>query len=187
MTVPEFPAILGELEGVLREIEETKVLALEERISTASRIYAAGAGRTGFVMRAFAMRLMHLGLEVHVVGEVTTPAIEGDDLLIIGSGSGETPSLVAMARRAREIGAGLALLTTRPASSIGQLAQVLLPLDAPTPKAARPEAGARSSIQPMGSLFEQALFILLDAVVLRLARERGASFEEMFGRHANLE
>lgn len=188
MSANDLDVIVGELSGVLQAVDAGALRKLEERIAASSRVYVAGAGRTGLMVRAFAMRLMHLGLDVHVVGEVTTPAMRAGDLLLIGSGSGETGALCAVARRARSLGGTLALLTIVPSSTIGKLADVVVRLEAPSPKAALPLGGShRSSVQPMGSLFEQALLLVLDALVVRLARARGASYEEMFARHANLE
>lgn len=188
MSVKEISAVLGELGGVLARVDEAALRALEERVAGARRVFVAGAGRSGLMMRAFAMRLMHLGLEAHVVGDATTPSIQAGDLLVVGSGSGETESLRGMARRAREAGAALALLTTVPSSTIGGLADTVVRFDAPSPKAARvPGVAPPPSVQPMGSLFEQALLLSLDTVVLRLATARGASSEQMFERHANLE
>lgn len=188
MSVQDLSAVVAELGGVLQDVDEASVRALEEEIGRAARVYVAGAGRSGLMMRAFAMRLMHLGLRVHVVGDVTTPAIEAGDLLVIGSGSGETESLRAMANKARKLGAALALVTIVPTSSIARLAGTIVRLDAPSPKAAPvPGTVTRTSIQIMGTLFEQALLVLLDTVVLRLARSRRLSPEKLFEIHANLE
>lgn len=188
MSAKELTAVVGELGDVLQGVEDAALRGLEERLTVARRIFVAGAGRSGLMMRAFAMRLMHLGLRVHVIGEVTTPSIEAGDLLVIGSGSGETESLCTMARRARHLGAGLALVTIAASSTLARLADTVVRLDAPSPKVV-PAAGAtaRASIQPLGSLFEQALLLVLDTVVLRLAAARGTSSDEMFTRHANLE
>jgi len=110
------------------------------------------------------------------------------DLLLIGSGSGETESLCAVGRKAKALGGILAVVTIVPFSTLGQLAEVLVRVDAPSPKAAA-QAGAqrRRSVQPMGALFEQTMLLLLDAVVMRLAAARGTSPDELFARHANLE
>jgi 6-phospho-3-hexuloisomerase len=189
MSSTDLETVLGELHGVLQAVDVGAMRALEERIAAARRVYVAGAGRTGLMVRAFAMRLMHLGLQVHVVGNVTTPAFEAGDVLVIGSGSGETGSLRVIAQRAKALGGTLVVVTIVPTSTIGQMADVVVRLDAPSPKAAPPSGGPlpRASAQPMGSLFEQALLLLLDSVVMRLARARGASSDEMFTRHANLE
>lgn len=180
--------VLDELAKALTAVDDAAVDALASEIDKASSIFVAGAGRSGLAMRAFAMRLMHLGRQVYVVGETTTPGITERDLLIIGSGSGATQSLVAIASRARnEFGAPIALLTIYPQSAIGQLAQVLVTIEAPTTKVAAAGARAATSIQPMGALFEQALFILLDIVILKLMDRAGEASTTMFKRHANLE
>ncbi|MNR06790.1 3-hexulose-6-phosphate isomerase [compost metagenome] len=136
------------------------------------------------MLRAFAMRLMHMGLQVSVVGEAVTPGIGKEDLLIIGSGSGETKSLVSMAAKATSIGASIALITTNPESAIGRSANLLVRIAA----AAKEEADrASSTIQPMGSLYEQTVLLLLDAVVLRLMDRLEIEPSFMLGMHANLE
>jgi 6-phospho-3-hexuloisomerase len=181
-------AVVAELAGLLDGVDESAVQALERKLVSARRVYVAGAGRSGLVMRAFAMRLMHLGLAVHVVGDATTPALEPADLLVIGSGSGETAGLQATARTARGLGAGVALLTIVPGSTIGRLADPVVVLRAPSPKAAAvPGLPPASSIQPMGSLFEQGLLLVLDIVVMRMAAGSGVDHGQMFRRHANLE
>ena len=126
-----------------------------------------------------------MGLQTYVVGETTTPAIAEGDLLLIGSGSGETESLLAMARRAKILGVDVALVTVHPGSSIGALAELVVRVPATTPKSSKPSAAA--SIQPKGSLFEQVLFLVCESVVLRLMEIRGIDAEGMFIRHANLE
>jgi len=131
------------------------------------------------------MRLMHMGFQVHVAGDVTTPAIRGGDLLVIGSGSGETSGLVSMAAKARSVGATTAILTGFPNSSLGSIADSVVRIPAPTPKSGSESSIA--SIQPMGSLFEQSLLVVLDATIMRLMEKKNVDSAEMFSRHANLE
>ncbi|PIO99324.1 3-hexulose-6-phosphate isomerase [uncultured Pleomorphomonas sp.] len=178
-------AILEELRAVLSKVSPDEVSAFAGDLLAARRIFVAGAGRSGLAGRAFAMRLMHFGLDAFVIGEIATPAYSGDDLLVVCSGSGETGSLVSIADKARRIGGKIALVTIVPDSTIGKLADRRLVLPAPSPKAKAGD-GVRS-IQPMGSLFEQALLLLLDAVILELMARRGATSDGMFTRHANLE
>jgi 6-phospho-3-hexuloisomerase len=136
-------------------------------------------------MRAFAMRLMHLGLQAYVVDEVTTPGIASGDLLLIGSGSGKTASLVQYTRRAKDLGARVGLITADSRSEIATLADLVVEISAPTPKSDR--LSTRSSLQPMGSLFEQSLGILLDVLILVVMETEGVDAGQMFARHANLE
>lgn len=177
--------IMGELEIALRAVDEDHAASLVGRMMAAERLFLAGQGRSGLVMRAFAMRLMHLGLQSHFVGDVTTPGIAGGDLLILGSGSGRTASLREHAHTANRLGAGVVLITADPKSPIAAQAGLIVVIPAPTPKAGPAFRGR--SIQPMGSLFEQALGLLCDLLVLDLMDRIPVSAEAMFSRHANLE
>ena len=136
-------------------------------------------------MKGFAMRLMHMGFDTYVVGETVTPSITDKDVLLIGSGSGSTSSLVVSANKADAIGATICLITIDENSQIAQVAEVVLTIPAPSPKINR-DLGFRS-VQPMGSLFEQSLLLTLDATVLLMMRKTEKIPESMFTRHANLE
>jgi 6-phospho-3-hexuloisomerase len=178
--------IMGELQACLGGIALGEVEALMTALEGAPRVFTAGAGRSGLAMRAFAMRLMHLGITVYVVGDTTTTGIAAGDLLVIGSGSGSTASLLAAATKAKQLGAKVALVTIVPASPIGQMSDVLVRIPAPSPKAAV-TANTVTSAQPMGALFEQCLWLLGDGIIMRLMARRSMTSEAMFKRHANLE
>jgi 6-phospho-3-hexuloisomerase len=178
--------ITTDISTCLRSISPSQVQGALEAIDGAQRLYVAGVGRSGFAMRAFAMRLMHLGRRVHFVGDVTTPGIGEGDLLIIGSGSGSTESLQVMARKAKSLGAEVVLITIDASSPIAAVARHLIRIPAPSPKAAD-ISGQVDSVQPMGSLFEQCLLLLSDIIILLLMDRQRISPEEMFARHANLE
>ncbi|WP_274653198.1 6-phospho-3-hexuloisomerase [Paenibacillus humicola] len=176
--------ILDELKRVLLAVSGEEAERLAASIGAAEAVFVAGAGRSGLMMRAFAMRLMHMGVCVHIAGDTVAPALKPSGLLLIGSGSGETKSLAAMAAKAKQLGAGVALVTTMPDSAIGRLADTVVRIPAVAKDAAD---RAEISIQPMGSLFEQALLLLLDGVVLRLMELKGVAAPDMAARHANLE
>jgi 6-phospho-3-hexuloisomerase len=177
--------IVQELGRTLGAISPEDGEALVDAILASRKVFVAGAGRSGFMVRAFAMRLMHLGFDSFVVGETVTPNLEKGDLLVIGSGSGETGSLVSMAGKAKKLEAGLALVTIFSKSSIARLADLVVRIPAPTAKS-EVETGF-ASMQPMGSLFEQSLLLFLDSVIVRLMERRGKDSRTMFMRHANLE
>lgn len=176
-------AILSELSANRAALDDESLAGLVEEVLAAGHVFLAGAGRSGIASAGFANRLLHLGKSVSLVGEITAPHSRAGDLLIIGSGSGATSSLVALARKAQAAGVRIALLTTDPASEIGQLANVVVTL----PGASKSDAGARASIQPMGSAFEQLAFLTYDAVVLELMSRLGETSETMYRRHADLE
>ena len=177
--------MIQELEKTLAHIEPGQAEKLVHAILQVDKIFVAGAGRSGLMVKAFAMRLMHMGSDVYVVGETTTPNLTANDMLIIASGSGATGSLVVMARKAKTLGAQLALVTIDQHSIIGELADIVLAIPAPSPKVQR-ETDFHS-IQPMGSLFEQSLLLSLESIILMLMERQKKTSDMMFTRHANLE
>ena len=177
--------VLKELTRSLHSIDADQVRELARAVLKADRVFMAGRGRSGLHMRAFAMRLMHLGLRAFVVGDVTTPAIGVGDLLIIGSGSGRTASLIGHSDRASELGARVALITGTRGSQIEPNADIVVRILAPSPKTEAVTSVV--SVQPMANLFEQSMGLLLDMLVMQLMEEMGKNADEMFTRHANLE
>lgn len=176
--------VIKELQLVPQLISDAESEQLIHSITAANKVFVAGAGRSGFMIRSLAMRLMHMGIQAYVVGETVTPGLGKGDLLIIGSGSGETKSLISMAEKAKKLGASMALLTTSLESTIGKLADTIIKLPG-APK--DPSNKDYQTIQPMGSLFEQMLLLYGDALVLKTMELRKLTSESMFGQHANLE
>lgn len=177
--------IINELTELLDRLAHEPVSGLLELVLESPAVFMAGAGRSGLLLRCAAMRLMHLGIKVHLVGDTLAPPIRAGDLLLLASGSGETASLVAAAEKAANLKASVALVTANPSSSLSRLADVAVILGAPTPKAE--VESPIVSLQPMGSLFEQGMFLFFEALVMELMRRGGITSQEMFKRHANLE
>lgn len=178
--------LLDELGRALRSVDSAAVAQARLLIRGARRIFVAGKGRSGLQMEAFAMRLMHLGLSAHVVGETTTPGIAPGDLLVIGSGSGRTPSLISYAQQADALRVPVVLITAAAESPLHPFATQTVRIAAPTPKLDNDQA-FQNSMLPMGSLFELALILLLDLIILMLMSDLGQDSSQMFSRHANLE
>ncbi|MEZ4670246.1 MAG: 6-phospho-3-hexuloisomerase [Anaerolineae bacterium] len=178
-------AVLDEVAFALHSVSDTQVATLRLAIHDASRVFIAGKGRSGLLARAFALRLMHLGLTIHVVDEVTTPAIMQGDLLILISGSGETASILQYSAQARSHGAKVALITAFPNSSIAQRSDIVVHIPAPSVKA--DVVNEVTSFQPMANMFEQSLMLLLDVITLQLMSDLGLTQEQLAARHANLE
>jgi len=176
--------IFKEVVKVLEQVRATDIDPVVEQLLKARRIYVAGGGRSGLMARAFAMRLMQLGLMTYVVGETTTPAVGAGDVLLVCSGSGETQVTVLVSRVAKDVGAHVIAITANRDSPIAKIADTTLVLEAPHKGA--PGDGTRS-IQYAGSLFEQSLLILTDAIALEVARALGKTDTELRQRHANLE
>jgi 6-phospho-3-hexuloisomerase len=175
----------GELGGVLRLLTAEMAEILIREVQTAPRIFGCASGRSGFIMRGFLMRLMHLGFNVFFVGETITPRIRPHDLLIVMSGSGETAQPREMQRRANTVGARTLALTAHRESTIGREAQVVINIPGTTKLTLAQET---TSVQCPGSLFEQATFLFLEAVVLILyQRRQGRDRDEVLERHTDLE
>lgn len=179
--------ILDELEEGAKCIEEEQVERFADAILAANKLFVAGAGRSGCAARAFSNRLMHLGFSVYYVGDSTTPAIHEGDLLVIGSGSGTTASLVAMAHKAREQNADIITVTISPENTIGQMSKAYIKLPGTTRLLAAEGGEAAESAQPVGSMFEQLSWLTYDSVVMILKQRTHQSNGDLIARHANLE
>ena len=135
-------------------------------------------------MKGFTMRLEQAGYEAYWIGDTNTPAAGKGDLLILGSGSGETETLKVYAKKAKELQIPIIVFTTCRESSLHADAAVAVVIHA---DAKFKEDTEKKSVQPMGSLFEEALFISLEALVIQLMEKRGISEKELKKRHANFE
>lgn len=182
-----FLKILDDIRQMADRLDYQEVINLAEAIKSHKRIFIGGAGRSLFMMQSLAMRLMQIGFTSFVIGETTTPSIQKGDLLIVGSGSGDTKTLIPMSQKAKQVGADLALITIYPESSLGQMADLILTLAAPTAK--NPSSYSSQTLQPGSSLFAQGLLILGDSLVLELIQDQGieAANKLLMSNHANLE
>lgn len=174
---------VSEIKEIIGNTEEGQLECLVSEILHAKSIYIAGAGRSLLMVRAFAMRLMHIGLNTHVVGDVTTPAIAKDDLLLIASASGETGTLLVIKEKARKIGSKIAVITAHPNSTLARDADLVVMIPGATDKV----AGGFQSKQPAGNCFEQSLLVIADGMIMELAERLGLNPSAGFSNHANLE
>lgn len=184
MATGTLTTILHEIQQVIEEMDEREVDALAAALLAAPRIFVTGEGRSGLMAKAFAMRLMHLGLTVYVVGETTTPAVTGKDALVAVSGSGTTAGTVHVAEQAAEKGTAVYAVTTDPGSKLASRAQRALIVPAATKWR---KAGETQTAQPLGSLFDQCCHIALDGVCLEIARRKDISNDAARGLHTNVE
>lgn len=180
--------ILAEHAGIAARLASSpdtaaSLAAMAERLRAADRVFVLGAGRSGLALRMTAMRLMHLGLTVHVVGDVSTPAITASDALLVASGSGSTAGTVRAAETARSVGAPVLALSTAAESPLADLAAVTVVI----PAAQKQDHGGALSAQYSGALFEQAVMVIGDALFHTLWQASGATADELWPRHANLE
>lgn len=177
--------VLEEIRAVTARTKVDSVGGLIDALARCRRVYIAGVGRSGLVVKAFGQRLMHLGFEVHLAEEITAPAIGRKDALVCCSGTGRTQIVLYLARKARSIGAKVVSFTARAKSPLGRLTDVLVELPAPL-ETGRARGGART-VQPARSLFEQVLLVYLDALTLAIIEARRIPRRRIEQRHANLE
>ena len=178
--------IIKELEVLATQIKQEEIESIANSIMKARHIFVVGAGRSGFCARGFSNRLLHLGFQVSFVGEPTTPRLLKEDLLIIASGSGKTGSLVSMANKTKEVGAAIATLTINPTATIGSLAESVVTIPGTT-RLLGEDNSATLSIQPIGSAFEQLLWLTFDAIIMELMKKTNQLPDDLISRHANLE
>jgi 6-phospho-3-hexuloisomerase len=175
-----------EIAEVIAKIDEDAASSFVDAVAGAKRIALHGVGREGLMMKGFAMRLFHLGLDAHVVGDMTTPALGSGDLLIVSAGPGQFATISAFIEVAGKAGARTACVTAQPEGATSRAADLVLHIPAQT-MANDQAAGGNLSILPMGSLFEGAQYVLFELLILRLRDKLGRTADFMRANHTNLE
>ena len=174
--------IMDELNHSVKTLTDDDIIDLIQKIQQHKRIFVYGTGRSGLMLKAFAMRLMQQGLNSFVVGETTTPAVQKGDLLILASASGETESVNIMAKSALNQRIDLAIICASNTSTLAKLQTPNILLQSGTKF-----NKSQVSKQPLGSLFEQMLLIIFDTVILVMSKKQKSSNNDMAQRHASLE
>ena len=187
------------IEEIAEALDPEQVICFLSEIMRANRIFVVGAGRSGFVAKAFAMRLMHLSLEAYVVGETVTPAFHKDDALVAFSGSGKTKSVLEACETTRQIGGHISLITGSRESLMVDIADCIVLLRTgeetcyigPDHFDLRQLRGEHRSISagctPLGTLFETSAMIFSDSVISALIEMRHCSIEEIMDRYTNMQ
>lgn len=176
---------LAELGAVLDAIDPKQIESACELIARSGAIMGYAGGREGLMMRALVMRLHHLGLNVAMQGDMAAPPLGPGDLFLCSAGPGNISTVTALMERARDGGAEVLYLTAEPERHPIELATSTLVIPAQT--MARDRGAAATSVLPMGSLYEGAMFLLFEGMVLRLRDLRGETAESMRARHTNME
>jgi 6-phospho-3-hexuloisomerase len=176
----------------LKEIDNF-VNALIEAYNMKAKVLVMGAGRSGLVGKAFAMRLLHMGFNSYVLGETIVPSITKEDLAIAISGSGRTQLIVDAADAAKKVGSKVIALTTFPDSPLGSIADMVVKIPGRSKISkmddyfTRQILGLHEPLAPLGTLFEDTTMIFLDGVVYNLMTKLNISEDQMRNRHANIE
>ena len=172
--------VIDKIDSILSTTDDAHAIRLTRMLDSAKRIFVSGAGRSGLIGKFFAMRLMHSGYEVYVVGEIVTPSIKRGDLLVVISGSGETEQLISFAKRAQDVRADILLISAKASSTIGDMADAVFQIG-------QSDQYSKVHGMPMGTVFELSTLFFLESFVAHLIHEKGIAEEEMRYRHANLE
>lgn len=180
-----YSTALAELGAVFARLDDTQVNQAIEMIAAARTTVVFGGGRERLQIMGFAMRLYHMGVPVAVEGDMTTPPVRKGDLFIVTCGPGEISTALALMGVAKAAGATILFITAQPASRGAALADFVLTLPAQT--MADDQGAKKSSVLPMGSLFEGALFVLFEVMILKLIARLAVAPEAMRARHTNLE
>lgn len=160
-----------------------EIAQLATILRDARRVFVLGLGRSGLALQMTGMRLMHVGLTVHVVGDVTTPAIGAGDVLLVASGSGTTGGIVRATENAVRAHAHVVSITADPASPVARASVATVTV----PAAGKRDRSGERSAQYAGSLFEQSVVVIGDAIFHTLWAASGATADDLWPRHANLE
>lgn len=187
-------AILDNIESAESFLDQKAIDEFEDVIINAKNVFVTGAGRSGLAAKAFAMRLMHLGLSAYVVGETISPAINKGDCIIAISGSGETNTIVSAANIAKSRGSKVLAVTSYPESTLGQLADGYLFVKGRTKQEVDDENymkrqihGNYTSLTPLGTAFELTTLVFLDAIVSELMEKMEQTESDLKARHTVLE
>jgi len=199
----DIPVFMEQMAESIRKtvalLDKTETSAFFDRMLAARRIYVAGAGRSGLIARAFAMRMLHLGFDVYVVGETITPALQPGDTLVVFSGSGETHSMVTFAGTVKELGGRVCLITASPDSKMSRIADCVVNLgdltgyyrgDTSTFEERQVTGQYRSVASvfaPLGTLFETLALVFTDAVISSLMEAKKEGAGELKGRLLNVD
>jgi len=193
---PPFDILLKAINVNLDSVDPKQVEDFTNALTSANRerrtIGVVGAGRSGLVAKAFAMRLMHLGFNVFVIGETITPAIGKDDVLLAVSGSGDTALTVSSAQVAKHVGAKVISVTSFPSSSLAELSDIVLVVPGRIQKAetddyfSRQLLGIHEPLAPLGTLFELSASILMDSIVVELMKSLKIGENDMRNRHSTI-
>jgi 6-phospho-3-hexuloisomerase len=186
--------ILSDINGVIQSIDENEIEKMIKIVLDAkeNKILLLGTGRSGFVGRAFALRLMHLGFNVYVSGETITPALTPEDLVIAISGSGTTKTVVTQAEVANEIGSKVIAVTSHPESPLSNFTDEIIVVKGRTKidqefDYDRRQITGEHDNAPLGTMFELSVMVFLDSVIADLMQRLGVTEIDLRKRHANAE
>lgn len=181
--------ILNEIKQVLDSINEKEVDELIETIKSSDKVVGYGAGRMGLSLKAFMMRLNHLGIRAYYIDDTYIPPLTQYDMVLVSSGSGETSMIKNFVKRVKEkTDCPVAAILGNKNSGIGKLADWVVEFKPCNGGLNSEDSDDKiSSIQLMSTLNEQATYILFDIMTLKLADRLSLDTEKTKRNHFNVE
>lgn len=169
--------IAKKIAEILANGDKATIEEIIKLLLSSDKVFIYGAGRSGLIGKAFAIRLVQLGLKVFFIGETTTPIVDDTDVALIISNTGETMSAIQTANIIRRVGAKVVVMTSRKTSKLAHAANLVVVLD-PEPD------DETAALAPLGTLFENSALVFLDGIVAQIMEKRKETESKMRGRHA---
>ena len=168
--------LLARIRDAVCSVDEAKQEMLIDSLLEAKTVFIYGSGRSGLVGQLFAVRLVQMGLDVHFVGDMTTPIIGKEDLTLLISNTGETMSAVQTANIARRIGSKVICVTGNPSSKLAHASNIVIEV--------KHDKTDDPKYAPLGTVFEDAVSIFFDSLVPCIMKKKGITENDMRKRHA---
>jgi 6-phospho 3-hexuloisomerase len=168
--------LLESIKNTMERLDWNYFIMLANMLPRIRHTFVTGAGRSGLVARSFGMRLMHAGLTAFIPGETITPAAGEGDLLVAISCTGKTGYTDYIAKRAKELGAEVVIITAEIDSPLATVADniITIPVD-------------EVNIVLRAAIFEHTVSLCLDSLFNVLSKKLKLDQDDFHKRHANLE
>ena len=168
--------ILDKVKDAVSSIDPVVVSKFIDDILNAKKIFIYGSGRSGLAGQFFAVRLVQLGLDVHFVGDMTTPIVGKNDLILVVSRTGETMSAVQTANIARRLGSNVTCVTSHRSSKLAHASNTVIHIPSDDPESAKHA--------PLGTIFEESANIFFDSIIPDMMKKLDTDERAMKKRHA---
>lgn len=165
--------ILADISEAIENVNDESVTEFVESIIRAKNVFIYGSGRSGLICQLFAVRLVQIGLRVHFVGEMTTPIVSKDDVVILVSNTGKTMSVNQTAVISKRIGSKVIAVTGNRKNTLGNTADLVIEIPS-----------KNGEYAPLGTVFEDAAGIFFDGIVPEIMKKKGINEQNMRDNHA---
>lgn len=138
-------------------------------------VVGLGAGRMGYAIQSFIMRLSHLGFNSYMIGDTTLPRVDAETIVIVNSSSGKTPSIDLYVEQCKAAKCFIVSVTTGTDSPIAKKSDLVIHI--PNIK----------SEQIMKTIYEQYTFMLFDYIASTVFNKSNLDKDWVEQNHSILE